>query len=65
MADLKVNFCGIESPNPFWLASSPVSNTGEMISRAFDTGWGGVSWKTLCPEDIEIVNVMPRLASLD
>jgi dihydropyrimidine dehydrogenase (NAD+) subunit PreA len=65
MADLKVKFCGIESPNPFWLASSPVSNTGEMISRAFDAGWGGVSWKTLCPEDIEIVNVMPRLAALD
>ena len=27
MADLRVNFCGIESPNPFWLASGPPTNT--------------------------------------
>ncbi len=42
------NFAGkINSPNPFWLASAPPTNTGEMIMRAFDAGWGGAVWKTI------------------
>ncbi|MFH2070147.1 MAG: NAD-dependent dihydropyrimidine dehydrogenase subunit PreA [Elusimicrobiota bacterium] len=67
MVNLKVNFCGVESPNPFWLASSPVSNSAEMVSRAFDAGWGGAIWKTLGLDGPEgpIVNVTPRLAGLD
>jgi len=28
MADLSINFAGIESPNPFWLASAPLTNMG-------------------------------------
>src|SRR4249920_3302077 len=47
MADLSVSFAGIHSPNPFWLASAPPTNTGEQIMRAFDAGWGGAVWKTL------------------
>ena len=62
MADLKVNFAGIESPNPFWLASAPPTNMGSMVERAFDAGWGGAVWKTLGEP---IVNVCSRLASLD
>ena len=27
MADLSINFAGIKSPNPFWIASGPPSNT--------------------------------------
>ena len=66
MANLGINFCGIKSPNPFWLASSPVANTGEMVERAFAAGWGGVVWKTLgLEEKTPIVNVSPRLAGLD
>ena len=47
MPDLKVNFAGIESPNPFWVASAPPTNSGEQVMRAFDAGWGGAVWKTL------------------
>ena len=47
MADLSINFAGIKSPNPFWLASAPPTNTGEQVMRAFDAGWGGAVWKTL------------------
>jgi dihydropyrimidine dehydrogenase (NAD+) subunit PreA len=62
MADLSVNFCGIKSPNPFWLASGPPTNCGEQIMRAFDTGWGGAVWKTLGKP---VVNVSSRLGAID
>ena len=64
--DLRVRgFAGsIESPNPFWLASAPPTNTGEMIARAFDAGWGGAVWKTIGPGILRARhNLMPRLAS--
>ncbi len=56
MADLKSNFLGIESPNPFWLASAPPTDKEYNVVRAFEAGWGGVVWKTL-GEDPHIVNV--------
>lgn len=62
MADLSTNFAGIESPNPFWLASAPPTNMGSMVERAFDAGWGGAVWKTLGEP---IVNVSSRLAAVD
>ncbi len=62
MADLSVNICGIDSPNPFWLASAPPTNTGDQIARAFDAGWGGAVWKTL-GEPVE--NVYSRYSSVD
>lgn len=45
--DLSVRFAGIASPNPFWLASGPPTNTGGQVMRAFDAGWGGAVWKTI------------------
>src|SRR5205823_7337941 len=62
MADLSVNFAGIKSPNPFWLASAPPTNMGSMVQRAFDAGWGGAVWKTIGDP---IVNVSSRLGSID
>ena len=63
MADLTTNFAGIESPNPFWLASGPPTNTYGQVAKAFDAGWGGAVWKTL-GEDPPIVNVSgPRSPS--
>jgi dihydropyrimidine dehydrogenase (NAD+) subunit PreA len=62
MADLSVDFVGIKSPNPFWLASAPPTNMGSMIERAFDAGWGGAVWKTLGEP---IRNVCSRLAAVD
>jgi dihydropyrimidine dehydrogenase (NAD+) subunit PreA len=62
MADLSIDFAGISSPNPFWLASAPPTNTGEQVQRAFDAGWGGAVWKTLGDP---IVNTASRFAALD
>jgi len=45
--DLSTNTGGIQSPNPFWLASAPPANSGLQIQRAFEAGWGGAVWKTL------------------
>jgi dihydropyrimidine dehydrogenase (NAD+) subunit PreA len=45
--DLGVTIAGIRSPNPFWLASAPPTNSGDQVQRAFDAGWGGAVWKTL------------------
>ncbi len=47
MPDLSANCAGIRSPNPFWLASAPPTNSGDQVQRAFDAGWGGAVWKTL------------------
>ncbi len=62
MADLSIDFCGIKSPNPFWLASAPPTNTGDQVRRAFDAGWGGAVWKTL---GNPIVNVSSRFGGVD
>jgi dihydropyrimidine dehydrogenase (NAD+) subunit PreA len=64
MANLKTEFIGIKSPNPFWLASGPPTDKEYNVNRAFEAGWGGVVWKTL-GEDPNIVNVNgPRYAAL-
>ena len=47
MANLHSNFLGIQSPNPFWLASAPPTDKKINVLRAFEAGWGGVVWKTL------------------
>ncbi len=56
MADLRSDFVGIKSPNPFWLASAPPTDKEYNVRRAFEAGWGGVVWKTL-GLDPAIVNV--------
>jgi len=64
MADLRSEFVGIKSPNPFWLASAPPTDKEYNVVRAFKEGWGGVVWKTL-GEDPEIVNVNgPRYGAI-
>jgi len=62
MADLSINLAGIESPNPFWVASGPPSNTAYQAHRAFEAGWGGVVWKTIGDP---IVNVSSRYSALN
>jgi dihydropyrimidine dehydrogenase (NAD+) subunit PreA len=56
MADLRIDFAGIRSPNPFWLASAPPSNSGGQVHRAFEAGWGGVVWKTIGPPVLNVSN---------
>ncbi len=62
MVDLTANLAGIVSPNPFWLASAPPTNTYGQVARAFDNGWGGAVWKTIGQP---IINVYSRYGGLD
>ncbi|WP_172121815.1 NAD-dependent dihydropyrimidine dehydrogenase subunit PreA [Devosia sp. 919] len=65
MADLRNNFVGIKSPNPFWLASAPPTDKAYNVERAFRAGWGGVVWKTLGEEGPPVVNVNgPRYGAI-
>ena len=61
MPDLSIQFAGIKSPNPFWLASAPPSNSGMQVHRAFEAGWGGAVWKTIGPP---VLNVSNRYGAL-
>lgn len=62
MPNLSSNFAGIKSPNPFWLASAPPTNSGYQVMKAFDAGWGGAVWKTL---GIPVVNVSSRYGAVN
>ena len=57
-ASLGITFCGIGCENPFFLASSAVCTNYEMVARAFEAGWAGVFFKTICKQDIN--EVSPR-----
>ncbi len=57
MADLSTTFAGIKSPNPFWLASAPPTNSAYQINKAFEQGWGGAVWKTI---GAPVLNVSSR-----
>jgi dihydropyrimidine dehydrogenase (NAD+) subunit PreA len=61
--NLSTNLAGISSPNPFWLASGPPTNSAYQVRRAFEAGWGGAVWKTLGDEPI--VNVSSRYGGVD
>src|SRR5215468_2592504 len=56
MADLHIDFAGIRSPNPFWLASAPPANSGAQVHRAFEAGWGGAVWKTIGAPVLNVSN---------
>ena len=58
LPSLDIDFCGIHCENPFFLASSAVCTNYEMVARAFDAGWGGVFYKTICLQEIK--EVSPR-----
>src|SRR6266850_708541 len=62
MPDISIDFCGVRSPNPFWLGSGPPANTAYQAMRAFDAGWGGVVWKTIGDP---IINVSSRYGSMN
>ncbi len=60
--DLSTDFLGVHFENPFLLSSSVVASTYEKISRAFDMGWGGACFKTLC--DFIPEEASPRYSAL-
>lgn len=45
--DLSIDYLGVRCENPFFLSSSPVGSNYEMVAKAFETGWGGVFYKTI------------------
>jgi dihydropyrimidine dehydrogenase (NAD+) subunit PreA len=62
MANLAIDFAGIKSPNPFWLASAPPTNSGYQVQKAFEEGWGGAVWKTI---GAPVLNVCNRYGTID
>ena len=58
LPSLAIDFCGIPCENPFFLASSAVCTGYEMVARAFEAGWAGVFYKTICKQEIR--EVSPR-----
>jgi dihydropyrimidine dehydrogenase (NAD+) subunit PreA len=59
---LAITFCGIRCENPFFLASSAVCTNYEMVAHAFDAGWAGVFYKTICLQEIK--EVSPRFDAM-
>ncbi len=62
MVDLSINCGGIKSPNPFWLASAPPTNSAYQVCKAFEAGWGGAVWKTIGEP---VMNVFNRYGAVD
>ena len=58
LPSLAIDFCGMPCENPFFLASSSVCTNYEMVARAFEAGWAGVFYKTICLDEIN--EVSPR-----
>ena len=51
MADLKVNFAGLELKNPLMLASATPGWDGKRLKDAGQAGFGTVISKTISPRD--------------
>ena len=58
LPSLEIDFCGLKCESPFFLASSAVCTNYEMVARAFEMGWAGVFYKTICLQEIR--EVSPR-----
>lgn len=63
--DLSIDFLGVHFENPFCLSSSPVGNCYDMCKKAYDTGWGGIVFKTIGPKHFLIDEVSPRFDVLN
>ena len=61
-AILKTDICGKPLENPFLLSSSVVASTYDMCARAFEAGWAGVCFKTICSLDIH--EASPRFSAI-
>ena len=59
---LRTSICGVELENPFLLSSSVVASTYDMCARAFEAGWAGISFKTIC--NFPIHEASPRYSAI-
>lgn len=62
--ELAVDFCGVHFPNPFVLASSPCTDSAEMVARGFEAGWAGAVLKTTAMPEHEVSIAYPIMSSL-
>jgi dihydropyrimidine dehydrogenase (NAD+) subunit PreA len=46
--DISADICGVRLENPFLLSSSVVASSYDMCRRAFEAGWAGAAFKTIC-----------------
>ena len=60
--DLSCDICGVPLENPFLLSSSVVGSNYEMCKKAFEMGWAGVCFKTICLMDIH--EASPRFSAV-
>ena len=59
---LKCDLCGVPLENPYLLSSSVVASTYDMCARAFEAGWAGACFKTICSFDIH--EASPRFSAI-
>ena len=59
---LRTDLCGIALENPFLLSSSVVASSYDMCARAFEAGWAGAAFKTICTLDIH--EASPRFSAI-
>ena len=59
---LRCDICGLPLENPFLLSSSVVASTYDMCARAFEAGWAGACFKTICSLDIH--EASPRFSAI-
>ena len=59
---LRTELCGVPLENPFLLSSSVVASTYDMCARAFEAGWAGAAFKTICSFDIH--EASPRYSAI-
>ncbi len=59
---LQCDLSGIPLENPFLLSSSVVASTYDMCARAFEAGWAGACFKTICSLDIH--EASPRFSAI-
>jgi len=64
MPTLATTIDGLALPNPFIIASGPPGTNLNVISKAFQEGWGAVIAKTVSLDAAKVINVTPRYAQL-
>ena len=64
MPTLATTVDGLRLPNPFIIGSGPPGTNLNVITKAFQEGWGAVIAKTVSLDSTKVVNVTPRYAKL-
>ena len=64
MPTLSTSVDGLNLPNPFIIGSGPPGTNLNVITRAFQEGWGAVIAKTVSLDASKVINVSPRYAKL-